>query len=123
MTGILDMTALNEAKEMMQTKFPTMVQYFIEDSDSYIGLMHDGIATKSAEKIILPAHTLKSSARQMGAVRMCEIATTMEALAREQSANGTCDMAPFVDMLAQLEGAFAQTKEALQPFAAVSSHE
>jgi len=118
MTDILDMTAIAEAKAMMKAKFPTMVQYFLEDSESYIASIREGIAAVSAEKIVSPAHTLKSSARQMGAMRVSEIAKDMEALAREQSSAGNNDMQAFAAMLPKLETAFAETKEAFKQQAA-----
>lgn len=118
MTDILDMTAINEAKSTMKAKFPTMVQYFLEDAETYIGTIREGISLASAEKIVSPAHTLKSSSRQMGAQRMSDIAKDMEALAREQSGSGKNDMPPFAEMLVKLEAAFAETKTAYQQHAA-----
>lgn len=115
---ILDMAAIAEAKATMKAKFPTMVQYFLEDSESYIAAIKEGIAAASAEKIVSPAHTLKSSSRQMGALRVSEIAKSMEALAREQSAAGKNDMPPFSGLLLKLEAAFAETRTAYQQHAA-----
>lgn len=112
--AILDMIAFNEAKATMKAKFPTMVQYFIEDTETYIGAIREGIAVGIAEKIVSPAHTLKSSSRQMGAIHMSEIAKEMEALAREQSGAGESQMPPFSALLARLEAAFAETRDALR---------
>ncbi len=116
--AILDMTAIAEAKATMKAKFPTMVQYFLEDAETYIGNVREGISLVSAEKIVSPAHTLKSSSRQMGAMRMSDIAKEMEALAREQSSSGKNDMPPFTEMLVKLEKAFAETREAFKQQAA-----
>lgn len=118
MTDILDMTAVNEAKDTMKAKFPTMVQYFMEDAEAYIRSIREGISLASAEKIISPAHTLKSSSRQMGAMRMSTIAKAMEALAREQCNTGKIDMEPLAEMLVKLEAAFVQTKDAYKQHAA-----
>ncbi|MEQ1704610.1 MAG: Hpt domain-containing protein [Rickettsiales bacterium] len=114
MTDLLDMIAIAEVKAMMKAKFPTMVEYFLEDSESYITSIREGIAASNAEKIVSPAHTLKSSAQQMGAIRVSEIAKEMEVLAREQSSSGNNDMQAFAAMLSKLETAFAETKEAFK---------
>lgn len=116
--NILDIRAIAEAKAMMKTKFPTMVEFFLEDAQMYIGNIRDAIATENALLIVSPAHTLKSSSKQMGAVLVSEIAKQIEANAREQSANDDNDMASFVKLLLELEEAFTETKEAFKQQAA-----
>lgn len=111
---ILDMQAFQEAKDMMKAKFPIMLQYFLEDTETYIASIHEGLALVNASKIVSPAHTIKSSSKQMGAIAMSEIAKAMEMLAREQSDRNRNDMPPFVEMLSQLEAAFAETKAAFE---------
>lgn len=115
---ILDADIFNEAKSVMKTKFPTMVQYFLEDSETYILSIREGVLSESSEKIVSPAHTLKSSSKQLGAMRVSEIAKAMEALAREQLDAGKNDVTHFVELLAQLDAAFAETKEVFQQQAA-----
>lgn len=110
---ILDMAAVAEAKAMMKAKFPTMVQYYLEDAETYIGAIRDGIASASAANITLPAHTLKSSSRQMGAMRVSDIARTMETLARDLSDAAQADMRDFTELFVRLEAAFAATRTAL----------
>ena len=117
MTEILDLAAVNVAKEMMKEKFPTMLEYFVEDSETYIASVRDSIAANSAEKIVSPAHTVKSSSRQMGATKMADIAKELEALARDQYSNSTNDMGPFTELLGKLERAFIETKDAFHQYA------
>ena len=108
--NILDLTILAEAKETMKAKFATMVTYFLEDAENYISSIGDGIAANQVEKIVSPAHTLKSSSHQMGAIKMSETAKEMEHIAREQSSAGKNDMQPFVEMLPKLKAVFIETK-------------
>lgn len=112
MTTIIDQTILAEAKETMKAKFPTIVAYFLEDSEVYIDNIKEGISAVNIEKIVSPAHTLKSSARQMGAILVSEIAKEIEHLAREQIGNGANDVQVFGELLPKLEAAFAETKDA-----------
>ncbi len=112
-TPILDQTIVEEARAMMKTKFPTMVQYFFEDAEMYLAGVREGIAEKNIEKIVSPAHTLKSSSRQMGALRLSDIAKETEHLARDQVNSGG-DIQVFVSLLAQLEQTLAETKAAFK---------
>ena len=115
---LFDFNALAEAKETMQSKFGTMIEYFIEDSESYITAIRTAMAAGSIEGIISPSHTLKSSSRQMGALRVSNIAMEMEALSREMSSAGRRDVAPFQPLVEKLEAAFHETRQALPAQAA-----
>lgn len=115
---LIDFNALAEAKEMMKAKFPTMVEYYIEDSANYIALIHEGMKASSVERMISPAHTLKSSSRQMGALRVSAIAKEIEALARDQTSAGTEDIHAFAPLVNALELAFGETRTVLPAQAA-----
>ena len=117
-TELIDNDALAEAKETMKAKFPTMVNYYLEDAASYMASIRKAFNEKCAERIISPAHTLKSSSKQMGALRMAVIAKDIEALAREQANAGQSDMAPFQALVETLEATFAETKAILPAKAA-----
>ena len=41
----------------MKAKFPTMVQYFLEDAETYISTIREGVMAANVEKIVSPAHT------------------------------------------------------------------
>lgn len=112
--SILDMGAIEEIKTSMQAKFLTIVEYFIEDSQIYINGIREGVANENIQEMISPAHTLKSCSRQMGAIRVSEIAKTIEETARSQSQDTKTEISTFSTMLTDLESAFAETKEAFQ---------
>lgn len=118
MNDLIDFNALAEAKEMMKAKFPTMVEYYLEDSVNYIALIHEGMKASNVERIISPAHTLKSSSRQMGAQRVSALAKEIEALARDQTSAGTHDIHAFAPLVSALEAAFNETRTALPAQAA-----
>lgn len=115
---LFDLDALAEAKETMKAKFPTMIQYFLEDSESYIAAVKASIEANNVEGIIAPSHTLKSSSRQIGAQRLSNIAKNIESLSREQASLGKGDVDLFRPLLKELEIAFAETKSGLLPDAA-----
>lgn len=80
---VLDSALVNEAKALMQAKFPQMVSYYIEDTEGYITYIEKALADNNTEGLIPPAHTAKSSSKQMGALRLSAIARTIELEARE----------------------------------------
>lgn len=115
---VLDLVAINEAKEMMKAQFSTMLEYFLEDAETYIEKVREGIAANNAQKIVMPVHTLTSSSRQMGAIKMAEIGKKMEVMAHEQCRSSTNDMVLFAEMLDKLEVAFSETKDVFKQHAA-----
>lgn len=110
---ILDHIAVNEAKSTMKAKYPLMIEYFLEDSQTYIENIKNAIASNQIEQIVAHAHALKSSARQMGAIRMSDISRTMEELGREHIIRKQRNFTPFIEAIPKLEAAFADTKLAL----------
>lgn len=110
---LFDLNSLAEAKRTMKAKFGTMVQYFLEDSESYIIAIKEAITANNVEAIISPSHTLKSSSKQMGAERLSNISKEIEAMAREQTSAGKSDFTAFHAMVDELQTIFIETKSAL----------
>lgn len=83
---LLDQAAFDQAKQMLQQRFDTVLGYFIEDSHAYIASIEEGVQNRNVEMIMAAAHTIKSSARQLGAMRLSALAAELEAKAREEMA-------------------------------------
>jgi HPt (histidine-containing phosphotransfer) domain-containing protein len=105
---ILDLMAVEEARSTFKAKFPTMCGYYLEDAEGYVNAISSAIKAGDVSAVVSPAHTLKSSSRQMGAALVSSIAKEIEAAARE----ATNAMPWFSDQLARLEDAFSQTRVA-----------
>ncbi len=113
--SVLDLAAVSEAKAMMKDKFPKMIGYFLEDSVMYVKQVEDGLAANNAEAVVPPAHTLKSSSRQMGAIVLSGIAKDMELTAREVvKGNGSLD--PIRARLPELKDALSKTQQAYEAY-------
>ena len=80
---IIDPVAFNEAKAMMQHKFEKVLGYFFEDTQSYIDTIQKGIEQQDASLIAPAAHTIKSSSRQLGAIRLSEVSALLEQKAKD----------------------------------------
>lgn len=80
---IVNLSIVEEAKELMGDRFPTMVKYFLEDTEMYVSEIERGVGEKNAELALSPAHTIKSSAKQLGAERVSDLAKQIEAHCRD----------------------------------------
>lgn len=113
---LLDSTLLMEARSLMKSKFPQMVEYFIEDTQGYIAYIEKALSDGNTEAMVPPAHTTKSSSKQLGALRLSLVAQTIEHEARDAILNNNQPtMVPT--LLEELKNTFEATKQA---FAAVA---
>ena len=113
MPQIINIDSVNEAKSIMQDKFPLMIEYFLEDTEGYIKTMKEGVAESDVEKIKSPAHTIKSSAYQIGAEKMSEIAKEIEEVAGEMIINGENNVDCMVERIQELDQVFTESKSEL----------
>lgn len=101
---IINMNTVAEAKALMNDRFPMMVKYFLEDTQMYLEEIERGVQEKNVEMAISPAHTIKSSAKQLGAERVSSIAKAIEELCRNISERG-------VPGIGELEMLYTQLKK------------
>ena len=114
---VLDTNAVIEARTMMLDKFPRLVEFFLEDAAIYIGKIEEGLIARNAQSMVPPAHTLKSSARQMGAAKVADAAMHIETEARKALSAGSSIEHLTAD-IHELKSLLAQTRTALYQFAA-----
>ncbi|MBI1274328.1 MAG: response regulator [Alphaproteobacteria bacterium] len=74
---------LAEARAMLGAKLSTVITYYLEDTENYLGRIEEALAANDPEAVILPAHSVKSSSHQLGAMELCELARRAEASARD----------------------------------------
>jgi HPt (histidine-containing phosphotransfer) domain-containing protein len=100
---IINMKTIAEAKALMNDRFPMMVKYFLEDMQIYLEEIEKGVQTKNVEMAISPAHTIKSSAKQLGVDRVSVIAKDIEELCRNLVDNRGEGFAKFEALYRQLK--------------------
>lgn len=88
----LDQSIVSELKDIMEDSFDTLVQAFLEDAPTRIYAIRDGIQARDIEAVRMAAHTLKSSAANMGAMSLSEQAKKLETLAREGKLSGSVEL-------------------------------
>jgi len=115
--ALLDLGAIEELRSEMADMLPTMIDYYLEDSVGYINEITSALEAGKLTPMVAPAHTLKSSSRQLGAVQVSEIACELEEMARTLT---EADFAMKADDLSALVGrlttAFDKTSPELNGF-------
>jgi HPt (histidine-containing phosphotransfer) domain-containing protein len=110
---VLDISVFAEARDAMRDRFGKVISFYLEDTTSYIEKIRSGLGTQNAEAIVPPAHTIKSSSRQLGAIRLSELAKDIELTCRDiVKGNGSLESIPA--KFEQLEAAFDETRKVLQ---------
>lgn len=106
----LDMALFEDARNLLGQKFTKLLRYFIEDAQAYLDQIDHGLAEKDVGLVVIPAHSLKSSSYQFGAVAMSCTAAEAEEEARRIVENGG-DMLHLSTLHEQL----CQQFEAIRP--------
>lgn len=114
MSQIINMASVDEAKSVMKDKFPMMIEYFLEDAAMYINSIDEGLKAKDADKVKSPAHTIKSSANQLGADKVSDISKQMENMAKDMLDGGAGDFDQLNALFEELKAAFAEAEPELK---------
>ncbi|NRB11483.1 MAG: Hpt domain-containing protein [Rickettsiaceae bacterium] len=76
---VINMSTVMEAQDVMgEERFASLVEYFLKDSETYISEIEASLEEENIKGIIAPAHTIKSSAKQLGAERVSLVAEQIE---------------------------------------------
>ena len=99
----LDIDAVNNAKNILKDKYGDMVQVYIENSKERISEIQEAISNKDIEASIRPAHTLKSTSKQMGALYLSNLAKDVEYSSKSLQANSIINQQDFDRLNDQLK--------------------
>jgi HPt (histidine-containing phosphotransfer) domain-containing protein len=105
---IVDWEVYMRARRELGAGFARILSYFREDGDKSVTRIEDAMHRKDAAALVLPAHTVKSEARQFGAEQLGSLAEEIEFAARRAT-----EMRYFPDDLipavAKLRPLYAET--------------
>lgn len=79
---VLDLTVLNELRDIMGVDFHTLVVSFVRDGRQRIEALHAALADKDAEQTRQQAHSFKGSSGNLGALRVTGLCLEIEQHAR-----------------------------------------
>jgi signal transduction histidine kinase/DNA-binding response OmpR family regulator len=111
---ILDREAIAQAKSILKDKYDNMVDIFLSSTKEYLDNITNALQTGNIEEIIRPAHTMKSTSRQMGAFQLSNVAKELELMAKSTNP----DIAAMESLTKQLTELLSQTKLAFERIAA-----
>ncbi|WP_245409550.1 Hpt domain-containing protein [Allosphingosinicella vermicomposti] len=102
--AIVDWAYFSRTRTELGASFVRILGYFQEDGEKAVARIEDGMHRRDAAALVLPAHTLKTEARQFGAEPIGEIAERIEFAARRavESRLFPDDLLPSVVRLRQL---------------------
>jgi HPt (histidine-containing phosphotransfer) domain-containing protein len=110
---IVDWETYMRTRSQLGAGFARILSYFREDGDKSVAKIEAAMHNKDAAALVLPAHTVKSEARQFGAEQLGSLAEEIEFGARRAT-----EMRYFPDDLipavAKLRPLYARTIEMLE---------
>lgn len=97
----IDQSLFESACAGLGERASVIIDYYIEDSAQYLLNLQMALANGSHDEGILPAHSLKSSSKQFGLIRLSDLAELMEKHLRECNRMQMNDNS-FADTLKQM---------------------
>jgi signal transduction histidine kinase/CheY-like chemotaxis protein/HPt (histidine-containing phosphotransfer) domain-containing protein len=105
---MLDMQVVEELQDIMEEEFPAIIRGYIEHAPTLMRELDEGVAAADAGRLVRPAHSLKSSSANVGAMQLAELSQAVEHAAREG------DFATAAGGIARLRGEMGQVLQELQ---------
>jgi histidine phosphotransfer protein HptB len=85
---VIDWVHFEKSRSELGPGFIRILSYFREDGVKSIGQIEEAMRNENTTALVLPAHTLKGEARQLGAEPLAKIAELIETTARFCVENG-----------------------------------
>ncbi len=79
---VVDWSTFSSVRAELGANFVRILGYFREDGEKSVAKIEAAMHARDAAAMIIPAHTMKSEARQFGAVPLAMLAEEIEASAR-----------------------------------------
>ncbi len=105
---ILDETVVADLLEIMGDDFIELLEVYLRDAPKLVQQIRQAAAAGDIQQLISPAHSLKSSSANVGAMRLSELAKRMELGARQQQLENPAALAQKIGKT------YLQTELALQ---------
>ncbi|MEO6065065.1 MAG: ATP-binding protein [Lysobacterales bacterium] len=104
----IDNEIIDDLIDMMGDDFADLVRIYLHDAPVHVAELHAAAQRNDLQALIAPAHILKSSSANLGALALAEHARTIESGARQ----GQLPQLP-IDMTEQLERAYLEASSEL----------
>jgi HPt (histidine-containing phosphotransfer) domain-containing protein len=85
---VLDQKVLTDLREVVEEEFGPILRGFIDHAPTLQGELDAGLAAGDVAALVRPAHSLKSSSANVGAMRLSDLARNLEHAARQGDMEG-----------------------------------
>ena len=82
---VLAMDVVDELRAIMGKEYVSLIKLFLEDAPEHIRQLEAAAASNNIEAMVAPAHTLKSSSANLGALALSAVAKRIEIGARSEA--------------------------------------
>ena len=118
---VLDDEAIENARSILKDKYDEMVNVYIDNSWTHVEDIEKALADQNIEAVIRPAHTLKSTSKQMGALKLADQAKDIEYMAKAIQNGDAKDgqtIQTIADAMSSVKTMLSETKKAFDKLAA-----
>ncbi len=98
----IDLVALQDLKDIMESEFETLIDTFINDSNKKIEELSLNYLNQNSEELRKSAHSLKGSSSNVCAIKLSELAKQIEHRARQQELAGIDALIQALDIEFQI---------------------
>ena len=80
--NLVDWATFSDIRAQLGANFVRILGYFREDGEKAVARIEDAMHRREAADLVIPAHTMKSEARQFGAFPLGDLAEEIETAGR-----------------------------------------
>ena len=110
---LVDWNEFRATRTQLGAAFVRILGYFREDGIKSVAAIEEAMRARSAGGLVMPAHTLKSEARQFGAERLGALAEDIEMFARH-CVEAQVSPEEYLPRVVELRPLFEETLTALE---------
>ena len=109
---LVDWDEFRATRTQLGAAFVRILGYFREDGTKSVAAIEDAMRARDARGLVMPAHTLKSEARQFGGERLGAVAEDIEMFARH-CVESQISPEEYLPRVVELRKLFEETLSAL----------
>lgn len=110
---LVDWDEFRATREQLGAAFVRILGYFREDGTKSVAAIEEAMRARDARGLVMPAHTLKSEARQFGAERLGQLSEDIEMFAR-RCVEAQVSPEEYLPRVVGLRALFEETLDALE---------
>ena len=110
---LVDWVAFSEMRSELGASFVRILSYFREDGEKAVSKIEEAMHRRDAAALVIPAHTMKSEARQLGAEPLGALAEEIE-FAGRRAVESQLFPDHILPQVAKLRAVYSQTMDLLE---------